>query len=201
VGDALERRKLASAAARLNAVHAKAGLLPPLVLMTDDERLPDPLAAARALPKGSMVVVRARHAARRIKLAHGLRELKDTLVILIASDAALAVEAGADGLHLPEAAASEASRWRARHPRWIITAAAHSERAVRNARDVDALFLSPVFATGSHEGRAALGATRANSIARHARVPVYALGGIDARNARLLHGFVGIAAVSALSTS
>jgi thiamine-phosphate pyrophosphorylase len=201
VVDALERRKLASAAARLNAAQANAGLLPPLVLMTDDERLRDPLAAARALPKGSMVVVRARQAAKRIALVHAFQELRDTLIILVANDAVLAAGVDADGLHLPEAAAPEASRWRARHPRWIITAAAHSERAVRNARDVDALFLSPVFATGSHEGRAALGASRANSIARHAPVPVYALGGIDARNARLLHGFVGIAAVSALSTS
>jgi thiamine-phosphate pyrophosphorylase len=182
-------------------VHANAGLLPPLVLMTDDERLSDPLAAARALPKGSMVVVRARHAAKRIALAHALRGLKDTLVILVANDAALAAGVDADGLHLPEAAAPEASRWRARHPRWIITAAAHSQRAVQNMRDVDALFLSPVFATGSHEGRAALGAVRANRIARDALVPIYALGGIDAHNAPLLHGFVGIAAIGALSTS
>ncbi|HEY0300753.1 MAG TPA: hypothetical protein VGC36_05450, partial [Rhizomicrobium sp.] len=63
--DSLARRTLARAAARLNASHAKAGLLPPLALFTDDARLADPLGAARALPRGSLVVVRAREAARR----------------------------------------------------------------------------------------------------------------------------------------
>ncbi|HUO88595.1 MAG TPA: thiamine phosphate synthase [Rhizomicrobium sp.] len=200
MSSALERRKLASAAARLNAAHAGAGLLPSLVLMTDDERLPDPLAAARALPKGSMVIVRARDAARRAEIAGALRQLQGWLVVLIAGDAALAAATGADGLHLPEADACEAPHWRVRHPRWLITAAAHNLHAVLAASRVDALLLSPVFVTRSHPGRAPLGAVRAGRIAQEAKVPVYALGGIDARNARLLHGFVGIAAIDALAT-
>jgi len=44
----------------------------------------------------------------------------------------------------------------------------------------------------------ALGAVRANMIARQVRIPVYALGGIDARNAVRLSGFAGIAAIGAL---
>ena len=39
---------------------------------------------------------------------------------------------------------------------------------------------------------------RANLIARAARMPVYALGGIEPRNAALLSGFAGIAAIGAL---
>jgi thiamine-phosphate pyrophosphorylase len=175
-----------------------AGLFPPLVLMTDDDRLPDPLAAARALPKGSMVIVRARDSARRRALAQALLPLRDTLVQLIADDAPLAAAVGADGLHLPETSAYQAAHWRARHPRWLITAATHSLRAPSPA--VDALLLSPVFVTQSHRGRAALGVQRANSIAEKSKLPVYALGGVTARNAPLLHGFIGIAAIGALST-
>ncbi|MDE1938775.1 MAG: hypothetical protein KGI68_07130, partial [Alphaproteobacteria bacterium] len=63
MSDSLTRRKLARAAARL-AVQARHAL-PPLVLFTDDDRLPEPVAAACALPRGSMVVVRSRDAARR----------------------------------------------------------------------------------------------------------------------------------------
>jgi thiamine-phosphate pyrophosphorylase len=177
-----------------------AGLLPPLVLMTDDDRLADPLAAARALPKGSVVIVRARDSARRRALAQALLPLRDTLVFLIANDAALAAAVGADGLHLPEASAHQATHWRTRHPRWLITTAAHSLRAASTADAVDALLLSPVFATQSHPGVAGLGVQRANRIAQDSRVPVYALGGITARNAPLLHGFIGIAAIGALST-
>jgi thiamine monophosphate synthase len=44
----------------------------------------------------------------------------------------------------------------------------------------------------------ALTAVRANMIARVACVPVYALGGVEPRNAGLLSGFAGIAAIGAL---
>ncbi len=88
------------------------------------------------------------------------------------------------------------AHWRARHPRWLITAA-----AARRPRDgaVDAVFLSPVFPTRSHPEGASLSAVRANAIAQALTVPAYALGGVDARNAALLKGFVGLAAIGALA--
>jgi thiamine-phosphate pyrophosphorylase len=195
MSDSASRRSIARAAARLR---GKADL-PALVLMTDDVRLRDPVAAARALPKGSMVIVRSRDGARRQALAHTLREVARTrsLFLLIAGDVALARRIGADGVHLPETRIGEAAAIRARNP-MLVTAAAHSLRALRQAGYVDALILSAVFATASHPGRAALGAVRANHIARQAPLPVYALGGITARNARLLFGFCGIAAIGAL---
>jgi thiamine-phosphate pyrophosphorylase len=167
--------------------------LPALVLMTDDARLPDPLAAARALPKGSMVVARSR--AELEPLVRAL--LKARCTVLVAGNPLLAARLGAHGIHLPQARAGEAARWRARFPDMLITTAAHSLRALAREH-VDAFFLSPVFETASHPGRAALGALRANMIARQVRVPVYALGGIDARNAARLSGFSGIAAIGAL---
>ena len=180
-------------------MHRMAGQLPPLVLMTDDDRLPDPLAAAAALPKGAMVIVRARDSGRRAELARALLALsrRRDLFLLIADDPALAAALGADGLHLPQSRAHEAAHWRALHPRWIISAAARGPRALHAS--VDLIFLSAVFPTGSHPGRAALGAVRANTLARASLVPVYALGGIDARNAPLLSSFAGIAAVGALA--
>jgi thiamine-phosphate pyrophosphorylase len=176
-----------------------AGLLPPLVLFTDDERLPEPLAAARALPKGSMVVARARVAARREELAHALLDIARTrgLFVLVADDGPLAARLGADGLHLPERQAHQAADWRARYPRWIITAALHAGGTA--SAGLDAVFLSPVFPTRSHPDAAALSAVRANALALALKVPAYALGGVDARNAALLKGFVGIAAIGALA--
>jgi thiamine-phosphate pyrophosphorylase len=68
-----------------------------------------------------------------------------------------------------------------------------------HAQALDAVFLSPVFPTGSHKGAAALGPARAAFIAARAPVPVYALGGITARNAALLaSSFSGIAAIASL---
>lgn len=197
----LARRKLASAAAHLNARSAHAGRAPLLVLMTDDDRLPDPLSAARLLPRGAMVVVRSRDDTRRSMLAHALVAIarQRGLVVLVADDAALATRCGADGLHLPEAKARQAAHWRATHPRWFISASAHDLRTMTSTRLVDALFLSPVFPTRSHPGAPALTPGRANRMTMATRVPVYALGGVTAQNAVLLRGFAGIAAVGALA--
>jgi thiamine-phosphate pyrophosphorylase len=171
--------------------------LPALVLMTD-ARLKNPLGAARALPRGSIVVVRAREAVRLRMLAEAMIAIARTrgLIVLVAGEAVQ----GADGIHLPQARLGEAPAWRARRPSLLITASVHSHAALGKAQrfGVDAAFLAPVFATKSHPGRAALGAVRANLIARAARIPLYALGGIDARNAARLGGFCGIAAVGAL---
>jgi thiamine-phosphate pyrophosphorylase len=197
----LASRKLASAAAHLNARSSHAGRVPPLVLMTDDDRLPDPVAAAKLLPKGAMVIVRSRDDTRRVELSCSLVALGRSrgFVILIANDAELAAHCGADGLHLSQADAHHAAHWRALHPDWFISAAAHSLHAALFCRFVDAIVLSPVFSTASHPERGSLTSVRANKIVLEAVTPVYALGGVAAHNAALLHGFAGIAAIGALA--
>ena len=118
------------------------------------------------------------------------------LIVVVAGEYAV----GADGVHLPEARLNEALHWRARRPSLLLTAAVHSLAALGMVRrlGLDAVFLAPVFPTASHLGRAGIGPVRANLMARAAGMPVYALGGIDARNAGRLSGFCGIAAVGAL---
>jgi thiamine-phosphate pyrophosphorylase len=179
---------LARAAARLNA-----GLL---VLMTDDDRLPDPVAAARALPKGSLVIVRARDARRRRALGEALQAQTSGLILLAADDPVLADLL--HGLHLPETRAHDAAHWRALRPHWVITVAAHAPRGL-HAPCADAALLSPVFPTKSHPNAKTLTPIRARMMAQRALLPVIALGGVTARNAALLHGFSGIAAIAALS--
>jgi thiamine-phosphate pyrophosphorylase len=170
----------------------------PLVLMTDDRRC-DWGGVARALPRGSVVVVRGHDAMQRRMLAD---ELQGLASLLIADDPALAAEIGAAGLHLPERRMRDAWHWRARFPHWIITSSAHSLRALMGASMLDAVFLSPVFATSSHRQARALTPVRAAFIAAQAPVPVYALGGVTSRNAALLApAFSGIAAIGSLISS
>jgi thiamine-phosphate pyrophosphorylase len=167
----------------------------PLVLMTDDRKM-DWARAARALPRGSVVVVRGRDAKQRRALT---QQLLGLATLLIADDPALAAEIGAAGLHLPEARMREAGHWRARFPHWIITSSAHSLRALMAASMLDAVFLSPIFATASHRQARPLTAVRAALIAAQAPAPVYALGGITLNNAALLApAFSGIAAIGSL---
>jgi hypothetical protein len=88
VPDTLHRTRLARAAARLNAQsgHTK---LPPLIFLTDDVRTPDPLPAIRALPRGSLVIVRSKNPQRRRELAHAAARIalsKSALIPMLSSD-------------------------------------------------------------------------------------------------------------------
>jgi thiamine-phosphate pyrophosphorylase len=203
MSDRIARAKLARAAAFLNAKRTTP--LPALVFLTDDDRVADPYRAAHALPRGSLVIVRSRNPAHRADIAEHIAALakEKCLHWLVAGDPALASRAGADGVHFPESMIADAHHWRALRPAWLITCAVHSMHAcLRAARaGADAALLSPVFATESHAGGKTLGTLRARSIALQSRIPVYALGGIDAERAKRLGGarLAGLAAIGALA--
>jgi len=172
---------LADTARQLNSGHPT---LPPLLLVSDEGRLPDPLPAAARLPAGSGIVLRHYGAA-------GWR---------------LAAAIGAAGIHLPEGLLRSGRLapllgW-ARRRRILVTAACHDRAALALARrlGLGAALLSPVFATASHPGAPVLGALRFAAWCRRAGLPVLALGGITAVTARRLagSGAAGLAAVGAL---
>lgn len=122
------------------------------------------------------------------------------LTFLVAADAALAAEVGADGVHWPEALlARQMSR-----PAGIITAAAHGQSGLQAAaaQRCDAAILSPVFATSSHPDAAPLGLDGFRALVRAAQLPVVALGGVTAANADALvgSGAAGIAAIGAFAS-
>ncbi len=191
---------LAEKARRLNLRTSGDRRLPPLILIIDSTRLPDPEPAIAALPRGGAVILRDYDdPARKSRAAMLIRLCRHRGVrFLLAGDGALAATLGADGLHLPEGLLHLAPRWRQANR--LITGAAHSWPAlIRAARfGLDAVLLSPVFPTRSHPRRTALGPVRFAALATRSPVPVYALGGIDAGNVcRLINsGTVGIAGIS-----
>jgi len=202
---------LAEAALRLKggrgAARRPACILPACILIAERARLADPGPAIAELPRGSVVILRDYGAADRAAYAARLARLcrSRRLRLLVAGDVRLAVAVGSHGLHLPEGAARSGDRrWRLwRKPGWLVTAAAHSPLAVARARraGVDALLLSPVFATASHPGAAPLGPLRFAALTRRTRLPVYALGGMTAATTLRLagSGAAGIAAIGGFS--
>jgi len=193
-------QSLATGAVRLNAGRR----LPALVLMTDLARLPDPVAAAWHLPRGAAVILRDAGHPARADLGKALSEVarRRGLILLVSGDAGLAMLLNAQGLHLPEAEVHRAPGLRQRHPRWLITGAAHSRAAINKGGRIglDAVLLSPVFATASHPGGDFLGPLRFHALVQGARLPVLALGGVDAANVRRLpKGTAGLAAIGALA--
>jgi len=192
------------AAARALRARAKArGRVPALIFVTDPGRTPAPEAIARTLPWGAGVVFRAFGAADAVEMGRRLKAIarRRGLVLLTGADEALARAIGADGVHLPERLAARAGVIARRRPGWIVTAAAHSPRAVRAAAraGAHAVLVSPVFESPSPSAGRPLGPTRFAAMARAAGIPVIALGGVTAQRARRLRGSgaAGLAAVGA----
>ncbi|HZZ34812.1 MAG TPA: thiamine phosphate synthase [Caulobacteraceae bacterium] len=180
--------------------------LPPLLFFTDPARTPDAAAVIARLPRGSAVVFRAFGRADQLAQAPVLAALarRRGIAFLVGADIALAMALRADGVHLPQRLAARARVARSLRPGWIVTVAAHSLPALRVARQVhaDAAVLSPVFASASPSAGAPLGVVRFAGGVRAAGIPVYGLGGINAKTARRLlgSGAIGLAAIEGLRT-
>jgi thiamine-phosphate pyrophosphorylase len=171
--------------------------LPRLWLLSDERNDATLEQALRRLPRGSGFIYRHYHLPPDRRVARWLALLplvraRGHLAIL-ADSALTAREWGADGLY---------GAPRALYPtRDLVTlATAHSLRELAEASRAraDAVLLSPAFPTRSHPGARALGPVRFRLLAKHAAMPVIALGGLDPRSARRL-GWPRWAAIDGLS--
>ncbi|WP_256620189.1 thiamine phosphate synthase [Parvularcula maris] len=164
-----------------------------LALFSDEKRTPDILKMAEGLPDGGEpIAVIFRHdglpADERLRLAGEVRDVvqaKGHLFLM-----ARRPLPGADGVHAGEGEG-------------LRTAPVHDEDEIVRAvmDEVDAAFLSPVYATQSHPGATPLGRSRAVALAQAARVPLLALGGMNERTAASLEGapFQGFGAIGAFT--
>ncbi|HEX8257692.1 MAG TPA: thiamine phosphate synthase [Allosphingosinicella sp.] len=173
--------------------------LPRLWLMTD-ERQGDALCSAlERLPRGSGVVFRhyGLPTPERRRLFGQVRAVarRRRLVLLLAGTPRLAAAWGADGSHGRGSHAPLRGQ--------VRTAPVHDVRdMIAAARaGADLLFVSPAFGTRSHPGAAPLGRVRFGLLARQARGPVVALGGMTPSRFRGLAAFriYGWAAIDAWS--
>lgn len=167
-----------------------------------DERVDEGalLTSVRRLPKGRAGVVfrhyRTPKLLRRVlfgKVARIARERR--LTLMLGGIAAEAQAWGADG-------------WHGRDPRrrgkaLLHSAPAHDRREMIAAKrgGADLLFLSPLFPTRSHPGVRTLGRLRFAALARLAKRPVIALGGVRVMHRSMLRGIgaSGWAAIDGLS--
>ncbi len=178
------------------------GAVPLLWLLSDPVRLPDPRPAAARLPRGAAVL--ARGAAPEV-LA-GLARLCRArgLVLLVGGDGRAALRHRA-GLHLPDRAPARGLLPFLRARRGLLTVAVHGRPGIARGRRLraDAALVSPAFATASHPGAPALGPLRWAALARAARRPAVALGGLTGETAGRLprrgpSRAAGLAAIGAL---
>ncbi|MGI4950988.1 MAG: thiamine phosphate synthase [Janthinobacterium lividum] len=188
----------------VKAAAVKAGRgLPALWLFTDAARLPDPLPAIARLPRGCGVVFRHDGVPGRAALAAAAARLcrRRGLLMVVAGDPRLAAAVGA-GLHLRGGRMGRPWRRRWLRPGQLVTSSAHdAPELVRAWRaGASAAFVSPLFPTLSHPGARPLGPVRWAALARRARGPVLALGGVsNATVGRVPPGTRGAGVIGAAS--
>ena len=161
--------------------------LPRRWLMTDPALGADVGHAIARVPAGGGVVLRHHRsdAAYGEEIARLCRARG--LLLAVAGDVAFARRLGAGIVHNPDGPSAGL----------LVSRSVHSPGEAKAARGADLVFISPLFATPSHPGRAALGIAGGLELARSAGVPAIALGGMDESrgNAALAAGFHGWAAV------
>lgn len=156
----------------------------PKLWLISDARIDDRLEAALdRLPRGSGLVFRHYHlppVQRRVRFDQLRRRARRRgHVVVLSGTAAQAWRRRADGAY-----GSPANL--ARGPALLRLVTVHSWRELAAAQlsRADAVLVSPVFATASHPGAPSIGPLRFRLLARQSRLPVIALGGMDARRAR-----------------
>lgn len=167
--------------------------LPRFWLLTD-ERQGDALwPALDRLPRGAGVIVRhyALDRGDRDALVTRIRRIarRRGLILVVAADARQATRWRADGIYQASRCGRPLLLLATAHDRAELVAAARAR--------ADAVLLSPVFPTRSHPGARGLGPARFGLLARTARVPVIALGGMTSAKAKRLQplGAYGWAAI------
>ncbi len=180
-----------------------------LYLITDPETaggVAQATAEALADAPGPRVAVqlRAKHlpAAQLLALAYELREItrRAGALLFINDRADIARVVAADGVHLPSTGLPVAAAREAVGPSVLVGVSCHDRASLERAAadGGDFATLSPVFAVpgkGKPLGIAVFGA-----LARGAKLPVYALGGVRADHASALraHGAHGLAVIRAV---
>ena len=118
--------------------------------------------------------------------------------VILNGDADLAAQAGADGVHL---SAQQLIKLDARPDAALVGASCHDEKELAHAMalGVDLAVLGPVNPTGSHPGATTMGWEGFARLARHATLPVYAIGGLNPHDmeAAWRAGAHGVAMISA----
>jgi thiamine-phosphate pyrophosphorylase len=94
----------------------------------------------------------------------------------------LAATAGADGVHVGQTDMPVADAREIVGPERLIGLSTHTPGQIDAADGVDYIGVGPVHATPTKAGRPAVGLTLVRYAAAHARVPFFAIGGIDAGN-------------------
>jgi thiamine-phosphate pyrophosphorylase len=148
---------------------------------------PEPLLRAALNGGVDIIQLREKQLGRRAVEVAGetFRRLADTYsaLFVVNDDPALARACAADGVHLGQDDTPAAEARAALGPEAIIGLSTHTSDQIDAAAGADYISVGPIWETPTKDGRPAVGLELVSHAARNARLPFYAIGGIDPGNA------------------
>ena len=172
--------------------------LPRLMFLSDEARVKNPVSIVSALPKRCGIILRDYANPKRNELIKTIiNKTKNSTLILFLANRGAEKYKNLHNEHWPNTGRGGQRR---KTPTQLITTSAHnlSDVGRANRLNIDAVLISPIFATKSHKDAKPLNIHRFVRLARLSKTPVYALGGLSLKSIthlkkhKLAHGFAGI---------
>ena len=169
--------------------------LPTFFFFTDRKKFNDIFATIAELPLKSAVIIREYdlNYKQRLEFAKKVKLIADkkSLPVLIAKDLRLALKLKASGVHFTDFDKSWINYLRYKknaRKNFLFACCCHKLSTLKKADRLrmDIIFYSPVFKTTSHPNRRNLGVNKLASDSRKCKSNIYALGGINKHNIKLL---------------
>ncbi|MES2677112.1 MAG: thiamine phosphate synthase [Pseudomonadota bacterium] len=165
--------------------------LPEMFFFTDRKRVSNVLEVVENLPENAAIIIREYDlkADQRLNFAQQIALIarRKNLKFLVGKDWNLAQEIGANGVHFSDFDQNFAVP-KNRH-NMILSYSCHRPESIVEAEKLgaDLLFYSPIFASKSHLNQQPVGIDGLKNFIKKTSLPVYALGGIDEQNIKLLN--------------
>ena len=177
-------------------VKVKNKKLPRIIIVFNEKEFNKNFFLKLKIPNGAAILLRSYKIKGRKKIAKQLLKFFKIkkLKLLISEDIKLARDINADGVHFPTyMVKKDIINWSLINKikikkNLIITTAIHNSKELENAQlfDFDAGLLSPVFPSKSHPNGKSLGIRKFSKLVDKSDLPIYALGGINAKNIKSL---------------
>ena len=177
-------------------VKVKNKKLPRIIIVFNEKEFNKNFFLKLKIPNGAAILLRSYKIKGRKKIAKQLLKFCKIkkLKLLISEDIKLARDINADGVHFPTyMVKKDIINWSLINKikikkNLIITTAIHNSKELENAQlfDFDAGLLSPVFPSKGHPNGKSLGIRKFSKLVDKSDLPIYALGGINAKNIKSL---------------
>lgn len=132
---------------------------------------------------------------------------KRSIKVFIGKDWRLAIKLKADGVHFSDYDNIAKCCWKSHKisKKLLISYSCHSQKLIKKAEKYgcDLIFYSPIFATQTHPQQKPVGIFELRKLISKTSIPIYALGGIDKKNIKILNNcnIAGIGGISIFNTN